>query len=177
SRKAGLVFVHAPVRDGAQPGEVVSIGRKHRDSEAGRDEHGDVAHADGAGHRLPQPPGNLPGGFRVGHVKQDGEFVTAQAGGRFPGPDVVVQALRHDFQDFVARLVPVTVIDGLETVQVQEYKGGTAVALPHAQEEVAQVPAVAYARQVVHVHEADGFHESGLAAVYRADRDEQVPVE
>ena len=66
------------------------------------------------------PLGHVVGDFHVGRGRQDREFFAADPEGSVWRPCVLGQEPSHPLEDDVARVVPVGIIDGLETVQVRE---------------------------------------------------------
>ena len=86
---------------------------------------------DGAGHHL--------GALHAGQVFQhDDELVAAQAGHGVVLAQVQAQALGRGLQQFVAGLVAVLVVDGLEAVEVQEHDGADAFGAVRALQRVRQ---------------------------------------
>ncbi len=87
---------------------------------------GSYLHAAVTDHRrLPQsrddPFCHTEGGVCVGDpVEQDGELIAAQAGDEVTRPDRLIQALRGDSEQFVARPVTEAVVHILEVVEVDE---------------------------------------------------------
>ena len=103
-----------------------AVGRQRGDADA--DRHALAARSDA---QLADAPadalGDLEGSLRIGVEEQDGELIAAVARRHVAATDRAGQHLADTAQDVVSHLVPETVVEQLEVVDVAEQQGQPAL--------------------------------------------------
>nr|WP_284616584.1 hypothetical protein [Rubrivivax pictus] len=116
-----LHLVHRAVRGPPQGDAVLGMVRKDGDADAGADGQRRRAEGNRGRHRLDDLVRDLAGRRGVVQIRQhDDEFVPADARGRVAGAYAGLQAGGHFREHPIAGLVAVLVVDGLETVEIDE---------------------------------------------------------
>ena len=116
-----LGLIHRLIGVAQQHIGIVMVGRVERDADTGRNAHLDaVVQFARPGHDFQHARQYRLALLFIGQVgQQQNKLVAAQAGDRVLGADEFLQAPGDLRQHAVARLVSVTVVDRLETVQIQ----------------------------------------------------------